>query len=349
MKDMVELSREEYLNLLSAAKKRKTTDINTNNARLSDTVTGILAAGIDMYQHVNKNYTCLSNALQHVGIRNMVLVWETLVEIKPKKPFRVGTSIPFQTGNLGNKHLDISSLVVFSKHSFEKDNYLFMPCMCKEHLVALLILDMSLLTNRQYELPLIEFLHRMIGQSWALTIAFKHAYDVTTYQVNNDEKMGISSERKMQIDVPSFKPLQVCMIDIDKFKAVNDTYGHPVGDDVLAYFGSVLAKHSSRAVTPYRKGGDEVIVLSNDAEILNKYVAAVLNELRSKVFTVNNTTKFSVTISVGGALNCSSFELGLTWADYNLYQVKHSGRNHAIIAPCKTTSPPPIKEEGNKE
>lgn len=345
MKDTIELSREEYLNLLSAAKKRKTTDINESSSRLSDTVTGILAAGIDMYQNVNKNYTCLSNALQHVGIRNIILVWETLVEIKPKKPFRVGTSVPFQTGNLGNKLFDVSNILIYSCHSFEQDNYLLMPCMCKEHLVALLILDMSILSTRPHEVPLIEFLHRMIGQSWALTIAFKHAYDVTTYQVNNDEKMGISSERKMQLDAPSFKPLQVCMIDIDKFKTVNDTYGHPVGDDVLAYFGSVLAKHSSRAVTPYRKGGDEVIVLSNDAEVLNKYVAAVIHEMRSKVFTINGTTKFSVTISVGGALNCSSFELGLAWADYNLYQVKHSGRDHAMITPCKTINPPPIKEE----
>jgi diguanylate cyclase (GGDEF)-like protein len=70
-------------------------------------------------------------------------------------------------------------------------------------------------------------------------------------------------------------PLSLIMIDVDRFKAVNDTYGHLVGDHVLAGVGTALRSHTRRFDLVGRLGGDEFAVLMPDTEVT---VAAALAE-----------------------------------------------------------------------
>lgn len=57
------------------------------------------------------------------------------------------------------------------------------------------------------------------------------------------------------------EPLALIMLDLDKFKPINDTYGHAAGNEVLAYVGEVMRKHVRRSDTPCRIGGDEFAII----------------------------------------------------------------------------------------
>ena len=299
-------------------------------------------AGFDIHKHIGHNYETLSNCLRRVGIKNIIYLWEDLIAVSLAEPVRIGSTKLRKIGSLGHSKLDTVNMMIYSGNNFTIDNYKIMPCMCKDFMVAVLIIDTTPLIGNPDEIDLIEFLFKIIGQSWGTTITFKHAYEQTIDQVHNDYKMGIFTEKKMTEDLPYFTPLHIGLIDIDRFKTVNDTYGHEFGDVVLREFGRVLRAHSSRVVVPYRKGGDEVIIVSNDQDALMQYIAAVRNDIDKKEFipVPNKTTK--ITLSIGVALNCKSATLGIKWADYYLYAVKNSGRNNCKVDNCRDMEPPAI-------
>jgi len=124
------------------------------------------------------------------------------------------------------------------------------------------------------------------------------------------------------------------MIDIDHFKAVNDTYGHTAGDEVLKAVAGVLHAHCRRADFAVRFGGEEFTVLM---PLTDPASAAVLAErLRSEVESLQPQTSaghIEVTISLGVAEHKPSESLVDTVkkADQALYEAKESGRNRVCI------------------
>jgi diguanylate cyclase (GGDEF)-like protein len=131
-------------------------------------------------------------------------------------------------------------------------------------------------------------------------------------------------------------PLSLLMIDVDQFKSVNDTFGHVVGDHVLAGIGSVL-RHNGRAFDLVsRIGGDEFALLLPDTDIPNAVNVAerIQRELPAAV-------EVPVTLSIGvGGLDRSAptVEHLMDDADFALYQVKRSGRD-SIAIHLSDTSP----------
>jgi diguanylate cyclase (GGDEF)-like protein len=130
-------------------------------------------------------------------------------------------------------------------------------------------------------------------------------------------------------------PLSMLIIDIDHFKQVNDTYGHPVGDVVLKGVADKIRGTIRNIDISARYGGEELAVIligtdergaMNMAERLRK---AVIN----KTFSAEKST-FNVTISIG----ISTYTKGIKRkeeliekADKALYQAKRSGRNRSIL------------------
>ena len=100
-------------------------------------------------------------------------------------------------------------------------------------------------------------------------------------------------------------PLALCLFDLDGFKAVNDRYGHPVGDEVLQGVAAVI--DSSRLTDDaFRIGGDEFAVLMpqtklDGVEIAAKRLASALAEARLGDGTV--TASYGVASNVGDALS----------------------------------------------
>ncbi len=126
--------------------------------------------------------------------------------------------------------------------------------------------------------------------------------------------------------------MSVIMIDIDDFKAINDTYGHAVGDKVLREVANIVSKTVRKIDMPARYGGEEFAVILPETNGMDATVIA--HRLRKRIedleiFT-NDGTLVKVTISVGIASfpDASEDELTLMdFADKALYESKHHGKN----------------------
>ena len=156
-----------------------------------------------------------------------------------------------------------------------------------------------------------------------------------------DEMTGIYNRRKFfEIAVAMFKNstenLYAIMIDIDKFKNVNDTYGHPVGDKVIKAVTAIIAEHLCTDAVLGRVGGEEFAILCypDDEIMVNK----TMEEIRQKVeeleiFTDDNKI-VKCTISEGvvaATQEIKTLDALLKHADDALYEAKGTGRNRVIF------------------
>lgn len=133
------------------------------------------------------------------------------------------------------------------------------------------------------------------------------------------------------------KVFSACILDIDHFKKINDTYGHQIGDNILMEFTKVISKN----LRPYdilgRYGGEEFIVILKDADIRESHliIKRILDKVRDKVFMFNNK-QISFTFSAGIA-NSREIDKELLIidnlieiADKRMYHAKNSGRNQIV-------------------
>jgi diguanylate cyclase (GGDEF)-like protein len=128
-------------------------------------------------------------------------------------------------------------------------------------------------------------------------------------------------------------PLAIIMIDIDKFKAINDTHGHHVGDLVLQEVAAVLKNNVRNYDEICRYGGDELLIILPNCNIVK--TETIAERLRKSVLKHNITTdavSLNVTISLGGTSteNHSSkvtSEALIMASDEALLIAKTKGRN----------------------
>jgi diguanylate cyclase (GGDEF)-like protein len=139
--------------------------------------------------------------------------------------------------------------------------------------------------------------------------------------------------------------LSLLFCDIDHFKKVNDTYGHPVGDRVLAQVAALLGERLRQRDIVARYGGEEfVLILPNTPAPGARIVAERIRErIASAAIPLDNGAKLSVTLSIGTATLARSrdYESPATLvyaADQALYEAKRSGRNRVIEARARESS-----------
>ena len=132
--------------------------------------------------------------------------------------------------------------------------------------------------------------------------------------------------------------LSVASIDLDRFKNVNDTYGHIVGDEVLRRLGEHLLSSKRPYDTAARMGGEEFALLLPGASSMraNAIVQRILSEFREIPFCAPNGETFYVTFSAGiiSIKDGISHDLEkiLEAADKAMYMAKNSGRNRIVSA-----------------
>jgi diguanylate cyclase (GGDEF)-like protein/PAS domain S-box-containing protein len=133
-----------------------------------------------------------------------------------------------------------------------------------------------------------------------------------------------------------FRPFSVIMIDIDFFKAVNDTYGHNFGDVVLKDFTVLLKRTVRETDIIVRAGGEEFVVFLSDTDTFGALTVAqkIIKAIKSDVLG-DDKRKIQITISIGVA---SYPEIGpvepaalLDAADEAMYQSKNKGRNEITV------------------
>ena len=127
----------------------------------------------------------------------------------------------------------------------------------------------------------------------------------------------------------------IILLDIDHFKAVNDTYGHQVGDEVLRQVATVIEAQLRDTDIVVRYGGEEFAILLPKTEA--QQALALAERLRTAVATKTfdcGTHQLKQTISLGIAeLNHTSddYVKSIESADLALYQAKHRGRNRSVL------------------
>lgn len=140
-------------------------------------------------------------------------------------------------------------------------------------------------------------------------------------------------------------PLSILLIDIDRFKQVNDTYGHQVGDSLLIHLSKVILSHIRTSDVAARYGGDELLILAQNAtldsattlaERLRQNVEEDQPELSSDP---DEEQDFRVTVSIGIAglgPDITDAESLVKYADEALYRAKQEGRNCVITHALNT-------------
>ncbi len=130
------------------------------------------------------------------------------------------------------------------------------------------------------------------------------------------------------------RPLSMFISDIDKFKRVNDTYGHNAGDDVLAFTANLIESFVPEDGGLYRWGGEEFIMLMPDTDL--KGAAEMAEKVRAKLQDTPCNAQGNI-LNLTMSFGCHQFDKELSIednvskADEHLYTAKETGRNKVVF------------------
>lgn len=161
---------------------------------------------------------------------------------------------------------------------------------------------------------------------------------------NTDELTGLANRRfllsRLDEEISRARrlnqPLGVLFIDLDRFKAINDSFGHGVGDEVLKAVGSQLLNHRKGIDIAARYGGEELIMVVTNTQ--REGIFQVAERLWKSIAEMSIETRMGghlkVTASIGIALlestDLSGYDL-ISRADRALYHAKNAGRNQVSL------------------
>lgn len=151
--------------------------------------------------------------------------------------------------------------------------------------------------------------------------------------IKNRRSFFIEGKELLDYSIKNNKDFSLVMIDIDKFKNINDTYGHAIGDEVLKDLCNIINKTITKDDIFGRLGGEEFAIIFKNSNI--DKTESIVEKLRKKIentsITINNQ-KIKFTISLGLTQRKDELHLDqiLLVADQYLYQAKEKGRNRLI-------------------
>ncbi len=151
---------------------------------------------------------------------------------------------------------------------------------------------------------------------------YLHFFEIATYEIAMANRY--------------LHPLSIILLDIDKFKKFNDTFGHQVGDEMLKHVVQIAEKRLRKTDVLSRYGGEEfVVVLPNTTAIAAFAVAEDIRKYIASSFLSHNEKSMNVTISIGIAETLPNdnnhLEKLIQFADKALYVAKEAGRNQSVI------------------
>lgn len=140
-------------------------------------------------------------------------------------------------------------------------------------------------------------------------------------------------EQRMRRD---FRPVSLLMVDLDRFKSINDTHGHQAGDIVLKHFSKVLQSEIRTTDYVARFGGEEFLVVlpetrPEEAMLLAKRIGASCREAVIELGSEQRVT-FTVSIGIGQLSPNSTVETAISHTDLALYKAKKQGRDCAVFS-----------------
>lgn len=170
-----------------------------------------------------------------------------------------------------------------------------------------------------------------------------YIYTRTKYLSITDELTGLSNRRCFDNTLEKEflralrynNKLTLVIFDIDHFKTVNDTYGHPCGDYILKEVANAALQTFRKTDTVFRFGGEEFVVILTETGIKQSEIP--LERFRKTIETLDLTyqnQQINITVSIGACQLDQSIgnkEEFLQKADNALYDAKNSGRNKVVF------------------
>ncbi|KZE70530.1 diguanylate cyclase [Paenibacillus elgii] len=165
--------------------------------------------------------------------------------------------------------------------------------------------------------------------------------DQLTHAAMTDSLTGLTNRRTFESIMSQWtekqQPFALIMMDIDRFKSINDTYGHQAGDEVLKHLARILTSAVRSNDVCCRYGGEEFVMLLPFTTVPDAWITA--ERVRIAFETRENPLGVPLAVSLGIAhypSHAESAEMLFQLADHALYQAKEAGKNRTIIADEKT-------------
>lgn len=163
-------------------------------------------------------------------------------------------------------------------------------------------------------------------------------------QASTDPLTGLPNRRAFLAAIEAERPAILAVLDIDRFKTINDTFGHDRGDRVLRDVAATLRNSLRAADLVARWGGEEFVVLlrrSCAAEAIE-----AMNRARKAVEAKPILEGCPVTFSAGVVQMSGDFDRDLATADRALYDAKDTGRNRVVFAAAASMVRKPVASPG---
>jgi diguanylate cyclase (GGDEF)-like protein len=204
----------------------------------------------------------------------------------------------------------------------------------------------------------------VIGNQVAISLENGLLYKKMETMATTDGLTGLTNHRTFQDRFANLlerasrhgQKIAFLLCDVDFFKKVNDTYGHPTGDEVLRRVARVLGEVARKIDIPARYGGEEFAVVLDGTDVEQaRLVAERVRQEVGKLVIESDKGPFQITMSIGVAAfpdDGRDRAALIEHADHALYHAKHSGRNQVVTYPQflaaragKAVDPPPAPKQ----
>lgn len=172
-------------------------------------------------------------------------------------------------------------------------------------------------------------------------------------QVNTDALTGLynrkhlneSIDQEIERTVRSRQPTSLILLDLDHFKAVNDTYGHTAGDDVLRAVAKALLNSVRKLDIACRYGGEEfAVILPGTYQLVATQVAERIRQAIASSVITHGDFSIPITASIGvdtfTSLTKENTEQFIERVDQLLYDAKNQGRNRVVTRTAPSDKDP---------
>jgi len=223
--------------------------------------------------------------------------------------------------------------------------YVSMGVVLPVRAVALLLIGQSRLSldhDNAWQVPIyvFSFVYLVVTNLGFVLLCKTRAEAETRLQARTDDLTGLANRRALDEEIAhalagarrTGRPFAIVMVDVDRFKFINDTHGHGVGDLTLAAFSTRLAGVLREPDRAYRYGGEEFCLLLSDADLAGARTLA--ERAREQIMLPFEGTMQALTASFGVTAwqPEDTFDTLFHRADRALYAAKAAGRNRVEAA-----------------